>query len=144
MTDRNSLLDVAIIGGGLAGLVHLHYAKQAGLNALVLERQEGVGGLWRKLPSWQDIQICQVDWTAGDLPIDGATQPHILSNISSWVDRFNLSGGIRLNCPVHLARHTGTCWELDTPKGKLRARWRIEVGACWASTVWQRPSCSRP
>ena len=122
MTDKNSLLDVAIIGGGLAGLVHLHYAKQAGLNALVLERQEGVGGLWRNLPAWQDIQICLEDWTAGDLPIDGATQPHILSNISSWVDRFNLSGGIRLNWPVYLARHTGSCWELDTPQGKLRAR----------------------
>ena len=122
MADTNRVLDVAIIGGGLAGLVHLHYARQAGLDALVLERQSGVGGLWRQLPAWQDIQICAVDWTAGDLPIEGPAQPHILSNIESWVDRFDLSGGIRLNCPVHLARHTGTCWELDTPSGTLRAR----------------------
>ncbi len=122
MADNDRVLDVAIIGGGLAGLVHLHYAKQAGLDALVLERQGGVGGLWRLLPAWQDIQICLVDWTVGDLPIDGPAQPHILSNIESWVDRFDLSDGIRLNCPVHLARHTGTCWELDTPSGTLRAR----------------------
>jgi cation diffusion facilitator CzcD-associated flavoprotein CzcO len=122
MADRDRVLDVAIIGGGLAGLVHLQYARQAGLDALVLERQSGVGGLWRQLPTWQDIQICPVDWTAGDLPIDGPAQPQILSNIASWVDRFDLSGGIRLNCPVHLARNTGTCWELDTPLGTLRAR----------------------
>ena len=122
MTDNDRVLDVAIIGGGLAGLVHLHYAKQAGLDVLILESQGGVGGLWRWLPAWQDIQICPVDWTAGDLPIDGPAQPHILSNIESWVDRFNLSGGIRLNCLVHLARHTGTCWELDTPLGTIRAR----------------------
>ncbi len=122
MADNDRVLDVAIIGGGLAGLVHLHYARKAGLDALVLERQNGVGGLWRQLPAWQDIQICPVDWTAGDLAIDGPAQPQILSNITSWVDRFDLSGGIRLNCPVQLARHTGTCWELDTPLGTLRAR----------------------
>ena len=76
MTHHDRVLDVAIIGGGLAGLVHLHYARQAGLDALVLERQAGVGGLWHQLPAWQDIQICPVDWTAGDLPIDGPTAAH--------------------------------------------------------------------
>ena len=53
------LLDVAIVGGGIGGIVHLHYARRAGLTAVVLEAQEAVGGLWRMLPAWQDIQI----WT---------------------------------------------------------------------------------
>jgi len=115
-------LDLAIIGGGLAGLIHLHYARKAGLNALVLEGRSGVGGLWRELPAWQDIQICLADWTAGDIPVAGPAQPQILANIESWVDRFALADGIRLNSPVSKARHNGSCWELDTSAGTVRAR----------------------
>lgn len=115
-------LDVAIIGGGIAGLIHLHYARLAGLDALLLERAPAVGGLWRELPAWQDIQICPVDWTVGDLPIAGPLQPQVLANIESWVSRFDLAEGIRLSCPVTLARHDGRCWVLGTPQATLRAR----------------------
>ncbi len=116
------VLDVAIIGGGIAGVIHLHYARQAGLDALVFERQNGVGGLWRELPAWQDIQISPVDWALGDLPLAGPMQAQILANIESWVERFALADGIRLASPVRRARHTGTCWELETPQGLVRSR----------------------
>ena len=116
------LLDLAIIGGGIAGIVHLHYARQSGLDALLLEKQRGVGGLWRELPAWQDIQISPVDWALGDMQVAEPTQPHILANIEAWVERFALADGIRLDSPVRVARHTGTCWELDTPQGTVRAR----------------------
>lgn len=116
------LLDVAIIGGGIAGLIHLYYARRAGLDALLLERAPAVGGLWRELPAWQDIQICVADWTVGDLPIEGPMQPQVLANIESWVSRFDLADGIRLSSPVTLARHEGRCWALDTPRGTLRSR----------------------
>ncbi len=120
--SNNKELDLAIIGGGLAGLIHLAYARKAGLEALVLERRDGVGGLWRELPPWQDIQVCLADWTADDIPVEGPAQPQILANIESWVDRFALADGIRLNSPVRQARHNGTCWELETPGGTVRAR----------------------
>lgn len=115
-------LDVAIIGGGIAGVVHLHCARQAGLDVLLLERQDGVGGLWRELPAWQDIQISTTDWALGDLPLAGPMQPQILANIEAWVERFALADGIRLGCPVRRARHAGQGWELDTPQGTVRAR----------------------
>jgi hypothetical protein len=116
------VLDVAIIGGGIAGVVHLHYARQAGLDALIFERQDGVGGLWRELPAWQDIQISPADWALGDLPLAGPMQPQILANIEAWVERFALADGIRLASPVRRARHTGTCWEFETPQGVVRSR----------------------
>lgn len=119
---RERLLDVAIVGGGIAGVIHLYYARQAGLDALLLERQDGVGGLWRALPAWQDIQISPVDWALGDLHLAGPMQPQILANIQAWVERFALADGIRLASPVRRARHTGTCWELDTPRGLVRSR----------------------
>lgn len=122
MEPSNRLLDVAIVGGGLAGIVALTYARRAGLEAIVLERQDRVGGLWRDLPTWQDIQISTADWTLGDLPLEGATQPHILANIEAWIERFALADGIRLNAPVQCARFSDSAWELITPQGKVRAR----------------------
>jgi hypothetical protein len=119
-SDR--LLDLAIVGGGLGGLVHLRYARKAGLDAVVLERSSGVGGLWRELPAWQDIQICPADWLVGDMSLAGTRQPQILENIEAWVERFELGEAIRLDCPVRVARHDGTAWELETPAGRLRAR----------------------
>ena len=115
-------LDLAIIGGGLAGLIHLHYARRAGLRALVLERESGVGGLWRRLPAWQDLQVSLADFVVGDFALAGPMQPQVLAYVESWVERFALADGIRVDSPVHRARHTGSCWELDTPAGTVRAR----------------------
>ncbi len=122
MEFDNRPLDVAIVGGGLAGVVALTYARRAGLEAVVLERQACVGGLWCHLPAWQDIQISPADWTLGDLPLEGSLQPHILANIQAWAARFNLADAIRLNTPVQRARWSGTAWELVTPQGVVRAR----------------------
>lgn len=122
MEPSNSPYDLAIVGGGLAGVVALAYARKAGLNAIVLESKGRVGGLWRDLPAWQDIQISPVDWTLGDLPLDGATQPDILANIEAWVSRFSLADSIRLNTPVQRARVKGANWELVTPQGVVCAR----------------------
>lgn len=116
------LLDLAIIGGGLGGIIHLHYARQAGLDAQVLERQSGVGGLWRNLPAWQDLQVSPADFAVGDLALAGPMQAQVLSYVESWVERFALADGIRLDSRVRRARHTGDCWELETPHGAVRAR----------------------
>ena len=116
------LLDLAIIGGGLAGVVHLHYARRAGLDAQVLEKHGGVGGLWRRLPAWQDLQVSPVDFALGDLVLAGPMQAQVLSYVEAWVERFALAEGIRLDSPVRRARHSGACWELDTPHGTVRAR----------------------
>jgi cation diffusion facilitator CzcD-associated flavoprotein CzcO len=115
-------LDLAIVGGGIAGLIHLHYARRAGLEALLLERESGVGGLWRRLPAWQDLQVTPVDFIVGDLALAGPMQPQVLAYAESWVERFALADDIRVDSPVRRARHTGSCWELDTPAGTVRAR----------------------
>jgi cation diffusion facilitator CzcD-associated flavoprotein CzcO len=110
MQHTGKRFDVAIVGGGLAGVVALAYARRAGLDAVVLERQGRVGGLWRDLPAWQDIQISPADWQLGELPLQGATQPHILANIEAWVEHFGLADGIRLNTPVQSAREDAAGW----------------------------------
>jgi hypothetical protein len=115
-------LDVAIVGAGIAGIVHLHYARRAGLNARVFEKGPAVGGLWRTLPAWQDIQISPVDWALEGLPLAGPLQPQILANIEAWVRRFALADGIALDTPVERALPADGGWALHTPQGVVRAR----------------------
>jgi cation diffusion facilitator CzcD-associated flavoprotein CzcO len=141
MEAPGNRFDVAIVGAGLAGVVALAYARRAGLEAIVLERQDRIGGLWRDLPAWQDIQISPADWTLGDLPLQGTTQPHILANIEAWVGHFGLADGIKLNVPVQLAREDGSGWELSTPEGVLRARHL--VAATGAHNTPQIPQVTR-
>jgi len=131
--------DLAIIGAGLAGVICLHYARQAGLNTVLLERSGTIGGLWARLPPWQDIQVNRVDWTLGDLPISGEDQAGILSNIRSWVDRFELAPFIRLNTPVTRAWHADGRWQLQTPHTRYSARWLVA-----ATGVHNRPVVPDP
>jgi hypothetical protein len=115
-------LDVAIVGAGLCGVICLHYARLAGLDARVFEKEDAIGGLWRQLPPWQDIQISPADWALGDLPVHGAHQPHILANIQAWVDKYALADGISLDTPVLSAREANGLWTLTTPSGAVQAR----------------------
>ena len=100
----NSNLDLIIIGGGVGGVICLKYAKDAGLKTLLLERRERIGGLWRDLPAWQDIQFRKEDWTLGDIPLSGERQPDILRNIEAWAESFELSPYMLLNAPVTVAK----------------------------------------
>ena len=120
-------LDLVIVGGGIGGIICLKYAKDAGLNALLLERRERIGGLWRDLPAWQDIQIRKEDWTLGDLPLFGEDQQNILRNIEAWVERFELSPHIYLNEPVVRARAGGIGWQVTTDVGEYNAKWLISA-----------------
>jgi cation diffusion facilitator CzcD-associated flavoprotein CzcO len=121
----NANLDLIIVGGGIGGVICLKYAKDAGLKTLLLERRECIGGLWRDLPSWQDIQFRKEDWTLGDLPLSGEDQPNILRNIETWVERFELSPLIRLNAPVTRARPCEGGWSVTTDSAAYESKFLV-------------------
>jgi cation diffusion facilitator CzcD-associated flavoprotein CzcO len=127
-------MDVAIVGGGPGGVIALYYARQAGLKAVLLEKQDTVGGLWAQLPAWQDIQNRAEDWTLGDLPIAGVDQPSILANIQQWVHKFDLGQHIRLGTTAISASPTEQGWTIATVAGELRAKALIS-----ATGVHNRP-----
>jgi thioredoxin reductase len=118
-------LDLVIVGGGVGGVICLKYARDAGLRTRLLERGERVGGLWRDLPPWQDIQFPREDWTLGDLPLSGEDQPSILRNIEAWVERFELSPYIRLNEAVTRAQPYEGGWRVTAGSRAYEARWLI-------------------
>lgn len=102
--------DLIIVGGGIGGIISLKYAKDAGLDAILLEKGDDTGGLWRDLPAWQDLQIRKEDWTLGDLPIAGEDQASVLANIREWVKRFDLAPSIRLGTQVNSVRPVEGGW----------------------------------
>ena len=91
----------------------------------MLEKEAAVGGVWRRLPAWQDIQISPLDWTLGDLPIAAANQASIVSNIQAWVDRFDLAPCIRLQSQVTRAAATEEGGTVETPTKAYRSRFLI-------------------
>ena len=108
--------------------------KASGLKAVLLEKQDTVGGLWAQLPAWQDIQNRAEDWTLGDLPIAGVDQPSILANIQQWVHKFDLGQHIRLGTTAISASPTEQGWTIETAAGELRAKALIS-----ATGVHNRP-----
>lgn len=133
-TAPREAYDLLIVGGGIGGVVGLHYAKRAGLKVLLLEKQSVVGGLWAQLPAWQDIQINQNDWTLGDLPITATDQASIARNIRAWVDKFDLAPLMRLNTPVTKAQATISGWKVVTLDGVYFSRFLLA-----ATGVHNRP-----
>ncbi len=134
-------LDLAIVGAGIAGVLHLHYARRAGLRVQVFEKAPAVGGLWRTLPAWQDIQISPTDWALAGVPLEGALQSQVLANIEAWVQTFGLADGIQLNTPVLRAQPSAGGWQLHTPAGTVHARHL--VAATGAHNIPVLPSVPR-
>lgn len=117
--------DVVIVGGGIGGVIALKYALDAGLQAVLLERRDRIGGLWRDLPAWQDIQFRKEDWTLGDLPIAGEDQASILLNIEAWVERFRLAPWIETDTEVTSACPDEDGWSIATSRSTYRSRYLI-------------------
>lgn len=118
---NNFQYDLIIIGG----IISLKYARDAGLKAIVLEKADRVGGLWRDLPTWQDLQISKDDWGLGSLTLAAEDQPNVLANIRTWVERFRLADGIRLNRAVASVHHDGGKWIVQAAQETFHAKYLI-------------------
>lgn len=109
--------DVLVIGAGLCGLIFLSYARRAGLPCLAVEKQDAVGGLWNRLPAWQDIQNRREDFAINGVPLHGVRQPDVAEHARAWVDLHDLAPHIRLGCEVTSTEHRDGRWHVRTTGG---------------------------
>ena len=136
-SENPNLFDVIVVGAGICGIIFLKYAIDKGLNCLVLDKQDAVGGLWNRIPDWQDLQNRQADYAINDVPLDGVMRSDVVEYIRSWVQKSDLTPFIRLNQEVTSTSWTKDReeWEVRTNQGLFRANYLI-VASGVQNTPW--------
>jgi cyclohexanone monooxygenase len=131
-------LDVAIVGGGLAGLYAIHRLRGMGLKVRAYEAGSGVGGtwFWNRYPGARcDVESLEYSYSFSDelqqewkWPERYGTQPEILRYINHVADRFDLRRDVQLNTRIVSAlfeRKEGW-WTLTTGEDEvIRARYCV-------------------
>lgn len=131
-------LDVAIVGGGLAGLYAIHRLRRMGLSVRAYEQGSGIGGtwFWNRYPGARcDVESLEYSYSFSEelqqewkWPERYGTQPEILKYINHVADRFDLRRDVQLNTRIETAtfdRDSGL-WTLRTRDGEtIEARYCI-------------------
>ncbi len=133
-----SQLDVAIVGGGLAGLYAIHRLRGMGLKVRAYEAGSGVGGtwFWNRYPGARcDVESLEYSYGFSNelqqewkWPERYGTQPEILRYINHVADRFDLRRDVQLNTRIVSALFDSKAgdWTLKTDGGEvIRARYCV-------------------
>lgn len=124
---------VIIVGSGFSGLGAAIRLKQAGIDFVLLEKADGVGGTWRAnhypgcacdIPShlYSFSFELNPDWSRHYAP-----QAEILEYLEQCTDRHGLRPHLRTNSPLETAHwNEADCvWEIEAGGVEYRARWLI-------------------
>jgi NADPH-dependent 2,4-dienoyl-CoA reductase/sulfur reductase-like enzyme len=98
-TSENSPIDAVVIGAGPAGVVSLRNLLKVNLNAIAIERQSAVGGLWiDHTPAYSSLQVLRADWAlhgvnCGNKDVD--QRRFLRDEVCDWVEGYVDVQGIR-------------------------------------------------
>src|SRR3954452_24293949 len=113
---------VGIIGAGMSGIIAAHRLRQAGVEVVVFEKNDDVGGTWLE----NDYPGCRVDIQnhfysyataqTPDWPQYHSPQPVLLDYFRRCIDRFGIADCIRTSTEVLGARWDAGehAWFVDT------------------------------
>jgi 4-hydroxyacetophenone monooxygenase len=113
---------VGIVGAGMSGIIAAHRLRQAGIEVVVFEKNDDVGGTWLE----NDYPGCRVDIQnhfysyataqTPDWPQYHSPQPVLLDYFRSCIERFSIADCIRYSTEVLGARwdETECAWFVDT------------------------------
>lgn len=124
------VLDVIVVGGGVAGLYALHRLRKLGLRVRVYEAGSGVGGtwFWNRYPGCRcDVESMEYSYSfSSELqqewkwPERYGTQPEILRYVNHVAERFDLMRDVQLNTRVRTAHFDAqtNLWTVTTEQGE--------------------------
>lgn len=129
--------DVAVIGGGQAGLSVGYYLRRTGLNYIILDAQPSSGGAW--LHGWDSLQLFSpAQWSSlpgwlfpgrsGRYP----TRDEVVSYLRQYEERYKLPVHRPVNADA--VRRSGDGFAVETSQGTIHARAVVS-----ATGSWQKP-----
>jgi cation diffusion facilitator CzcD-associated flavoprotein CzcO len=150
-------VDALVVGAGLSGLYMLHRFRGLGLDAVVLEAGDDIGGTWywNRYPGARcDVESMEYSYSFSpeleqewDWSEKYPTQPEILRYVHHVADRFGLHDGVRLGTRVASAhfRDAEGRWTVTTESGEV---WDAEqlvmaTGCLSASKLPELPGVDR-
>ena len=148
---QDDVLDIIIIGGGWSGLLLCKHAKDEGLTAQVLEKRDGIGGVWNFSDDPNITTVMQTTRTSSsstvtemsDFPMPeeiGEFPKHddVLEYLKSYSEHFGLGKHIRFNCGVQNAEKIGALWNVQTEHGDVYIARQLAV----CTGIHQKPDLS--
>lgn len=129
-------VDVAVIGGGQAGLACGYHLRRAGLDHLVLDAQPTPGGAWRS--TWPSLRLFSSPghsslpgWRMPDHPDLFPPVSHVLDYLTEYERRYDLA--VERPVSVRDVRAGQGDLEVVTDRGVLRARYVINATGTWSA-----------
>lgn len=91
-TSESSPIDAIVIGAGPAGVVSLRNLLKVNLNAICIERQSAVGGLWiNHTPAYSSLQVLRADWALHGVECGSQNDDQrrfIRDEVCEWVEQY--------------------------------------------------------
>jgi putative flavoprotein involved in K+ transport len=139
MTERRAeTVDTLVIGGGQAGLATSYWLSNAGIEHLVLDGRDRLGGSWPD--RWDSFRLVAPNWTLQlpGMPYDGPDPDGFLprDEVVAYVQKYATTIGapVRLGTTVHRLTAAGERFVAETGTGAVTAR-RVVL----ATGPYQRP-----
>jgi len=134
---RENALDVAVIGGGQAGLAVGYYLSRTDLSFAILDSEDGPGGAWRH--GWHTLRAFSParwsslpGWLMPGGPDDYPTRDGVVEYFRRYEERY----GLPVHRPVWVEGVHRSDGALAVKAGPARIRARAVVSA---TGTWRRP-----
>ncbi|MGN7247216.1 ArsO family NAD(P)H-dependent flavin-containing monooxygenase [Janibacter anophelis] len=129
-------VDVAIVGGGQAGLAMAYHLRRLGIDHLVLDEQAEPGGAWQS--TWPSLRLFSPSaysslpgWPMPPHPDAFPPVDHVIDYLRRYEERYDLP--VERPVTVLDVRSDATGLTVETDRGAVRARFVVNATGTWSA-----------
>lgn len=129
-------VDVAIVGGGQAGLAMAYHLRRLGIDHLVLDEQDGPGGAWQS--TWPSLRLFSPSaysslpgWPMPRHPDVFPPVDHVIDYLRRYEERYHLA--VERPVTVLDVRSDATGLTVETDRAAVRARFVVNATGTWSA-----------
>jgi hypothetical protein len=112
-------MDLIIIGFGISGIAAAKYAKDHGLNFIVIEKMDSFGGVWLNAPDTTEIQTSKDSYQFPDFPMPKNVPIYpkrndIIDYLGMYIRLHSLEQYVRYNTVIDNCEFIDMKWKVST------------------------------